>query len=117
TSNRMVSIPLMVQVRDAAATKDRILKAAIHEFTESGFAGTRVDEIAARAQCNKALLYQYYGDKEALFKHVLECKMAELARLQIERMICGGDPYSPEALKKRRAHVVEIARRILEVKE
>lgn len=61
-----------------AATKDRILTAAFEEFTKRGFAGARVDEIAGRAKCNKALLYQYYGDKEALFKHVLELKMREM---------------------------------------
>lgn len=62
-------------------TKDRILKAAFDEFSKRGFAGARVDEIASQAHANKSLLYQYFGDKEALFKHVLECKMNELGRI------------------------------------
>ena len=192
--------------RDATATKERILEAAFEEFANRGFAGSRVDDIAEKAQCNKALLYQYYGDKEALFRQVLECKMAGLqsikedpdsfaeavgeffdfyaanpwlprmhmwealdfgdrqvpneaaraqkfeqhvARIedaqrakavdpaldarqtlvsligliqiwfaapQTARMICGGNPYSREALKQRRTHVVEAARRILETR-
>lgn len=61
--------------RDAAQTKERILGAAFETFAESGFAGARVDEIATRAGCNKALLYQYFGDKEALFRCVLEDRM------------------------------------------
>src|SRR5438067_12165419 len=68
--------------RDAAATKERILEAAFEEFANRGFAGSRVDDIAEKAQCNKALLYQYYGDKEALFRHVLECKMAGLQAIK-----------------------------------
>src|SRR5437879_10663093 len=64
-----------------ATTKDRLLKAAFEEFSTRGFAGARVDEIDARASANKAPIYQYYGDKEALFKQVLECKMAELGRI------------------------------------
>ncbi len=193
-------------VRDATATKERILEAAFEEFATRGFAGSRVDEIADKAQCNKALMYQYYGDKEALFRQVLECKMAGLQAIkenqddfaeaageffdfyaanpwlprmhmwealdfgdapvpnereraqkynqhidrmsdaqaagkidpaldprqtlvsligliqiwfaapQTARMICGGNPYSKDALKKRRAHVVDAARRILEVR-
>lgn len=70
--------------RSAEATRDRILQAAFREFTRQGFAGARVDEIARRAKVNKALIYRHYADKERLFKHVLECKMAELGRLPRE---------------------------------
>jgi AcrR family transcriptional regulator len=35
---------------------------------------------------------------------------------QTARMICGGNPYSKDALKQRRAHVVDAARRILEAR-
>jgi len=189
-----------------AAAKDRLLKAAFEEFTKRGFAGARVDEIANRAGANKALLYQYFGDKEALFRHVLECKMKDLGAIstddpgrmpevvgeffdfhaanpwvtrllswealdfggkpvpneserkkhlsehvaeieafqreglidpkldarqtlvtligmvhvwflhpQLARMIAGGNPYTPEALKRRRAHLVDVARKLLEV--
>ena len=192
--------------RDATATKERILEAAFEEFATRGFAGSRVDDIADKAQCNKALLYQYYGDKEALFRQVLECKMAGLQSItedpdsfaeaageffdfyaanpwlprmhmwealdfgdrrvpneteraqkfeqhverleeaqrvrkvdpkldarqtlvsliglvqiwfaapQTARMICGGNPYTKEALKRRRAHVADAARRMLETR-
>lgn len=198
------------QVRDAAASKERILQAAFCEFTRRGFAGARVDEIAGGAQCNKALVYHYFEDKEALFRSVLECKLSQLTDLarfrenperfaelvgeffdfhaanpemtrlamwealdfggreelvneeqrrarfaehvdairdaqragtvdpdldardtlitmmglvttwfafpQNARLVFGEDPYTPEALQRRRAHVVEIARRILERK-
>lgn len=189
--------------RDAAASRSRILRAAASEFTSRGFAGARVDEIARRARVNKALLYRYFGDKEELFKTVLEDKVTELleterssARLaelageifdfyaanrdlvrlwqwealdfgtnevpneaarahrlgrhaalireaqrsghavgsidprhtlasllglitfwfafpQAARMLAGGDPYTPAALRKRRAHVVQLTRVIL----
>src|SRR6266542_4123722 len=64
-----------------ATTKDRLLKAAFEEFSKRGFAGARVDEIATKAGANKALIYQYYGDKEALFKQVLELKLQEMGRI------------------------------------
>lgn len=57
--------------RDAAATRSRILQAAIAEFAEHGLAGARVDRIAERAEANKQLLYAHFGNKEGLFDATL----------------------------------------------
>jgi AcrR family transcriptional regulator len=51
--------------------RERILKAAAEVFAEIGFGGARVDEIAARAGINKAMLYYHVGDKEQLYATVL----------------------------------------------
>jgi AcrR family transcriptional regulator len=52
-------------------TIDRILKAATKEFSEAGFAGARVDEIANSAGVNKATIYYHIGDKQALYAQVV----------------------------------------------
>ncbi len=57
--------------REAAQARDRILAGASEEFSVEGFAGARVDRIAQRAGVNKAMLYYYVGDKEALYEAVL----------------------------------------------
>ena len=49
-----------------------ILKAAVREFAEEGVAGARTEAIAHSAGVNKALLYYYFKDKEALYRAVLE---------------------------------------------
>lgn len=49
-----------------------ILKAAVHEFAREGVAGARTDAIARFAGVNKALLYYYFKDKEALYQAVLD---------------------------------------------
>jgi TetR/AcrR family transcriptional regulator len=49
----------------------RILAAASEVFASIGFAGARVDEIAARAGVNKAMLYYHVGDKDKLYATVL----------------------------------------------
>lgn len=54
-----------------ADTRARILQAAAEVFADIGFAGARVDEIAARAGVNKAMLYYHVGDKEHLYATVL----------------------------------------------
>ncbi len=58
--------------RDAEATQKRILKAAKKEFAKNGLSGSRVDEIAERADANKRMIYHYFGSKEQLFQTVLE---------------------------------------------
>lgn len=55
----------------AAGGRDRILDAATEVFAEKGFGETRVDEIAARAGVNKAMLYYHVGGKEELYAAVL----------------------------------------------
>ena len=54
-------------MRDAQATRRRIVAAATVEFAEHGIAGARVDRIARAAATNKAQLYSYFGNKDALF--------------------------------------------------
>jgi AcrR family transcriptional regulator len=53
-------------------SRERILQAAISEFSEHGLAGARTGSIATAAQVNKALLYYYFRDKEALYASALE---------------------------------------------
>lgn len=64
--------------RDAGRTQAAILAAATKEFARYGMAGARVDRIAARAKTNKRMLYYYFGNKEALFRAVLEGAYARI---------------------------------------
>jgi AcrR family transcriptional regulator len=59
-------------IRDADATRARIMAAATAEFAAHGLAGGRVDRIALAARTNKAQLYHYFGNKETLFDLVFD---------------------------------------------
>jgi AcrR family transcriptional regulator len=59
-------------VRDAEATRQRLLDAAAEEFAARGIAGARVDRIAQAARSNKAQIYHYFGSKDALFEAVFD---------------------------------------------
>lgn len=52
-------------------TKQRILEAAEAEFSEKGIFGARIDSIAANAGVNKRMIYEYFLNKEGLYKTVL----------------------------------------------
>lgn len=72
-------------VRNPDRTRERILVAALREFADRGFAGARVDTIAARSGCNKRMLYHYFNDKEGLFRAVLRHKISErIARVEAQ---------------------------------
>jgi TetR/AcrR family transcriptional regulator len=53
-------------------SRSAILQAAVREFAQEGVAGARTDAIARAAKVNKALLYYYFKDKEALYGAVLD---------------------------------------------
>jgi len=58
--------------QDPEGVRRDILAAARVEFAEKGLSGARVDEIAARTATSKRMLYYYFGDKEGLYRAVLE---------------------------------------------
>ncbi|WIX80341.1 TetR family transcriptional regulator [Amycolatopsis carbonis] len=66
-----------VPARDAAATRRRILDAAVEEFSDAGLAGGRVGRIAERARANQRMIYAYFGSKDGLFEAVLTEKVLQ----------------------------------------
>ena len=84
--------------KQAAAAKPRrrerkdnrpqeIVDAAFEEFAAKGFAGTRLEDVAARAKVSKGLPYLYFKTKEELFKAVVRSVITshfEVMRGQIE---------------------------------
>jgi AcrR family transcriptional regulator len=88
-------------MRNAEATRERILEAALAEFSAHGIAGARVDRIAQAARCNKNLIYIYFEDKETLFTTVLQ---RHLVRIHQEQ------PFTPDDLPGYAANVFDWAR-------
>src|SRR5687768_9121850 len=68
--------------RDAVRTRSEILDVATREFADNGYAGARVDEIAAKTRTTKRMIYYYFGSKERLFVAVLEREYARIRGLE-----------------------------------
>jgi TetR/AcrR family transcriptional regulator len=64
-------------LRDLNRTREKILAAALAEFSAKGFAGARVDAIARRARVNKRMLYYCFGAKQDLYREILRRKIAD----------------------------------------
>ena len=58
--------------RQKAERPAQLLEAAFALFLERGFAATRIDDIAERAQVSKGTVYLYYPSKEALLTAAVE---------------------------------------------
>ena len=52
--------------------KNRILEAALQEFSEKGFNQTTMDDVARRVGVSKGALYLYFKSKEELFRGIYE---------------------------------------------
>jgi TetR/AcrR family transcriptional regulator len=64
--------PKAIRIRDAEATKARLLSAATAEFSSKGYDGARVNVIAKNAGVNINLVYHYFGSKDGIYLAVLE---------------------------------------------
>ncbi|WP_440709891.1 TetR family transcriptional regulator [Herbiconiux sp. YIM B11900] len=81
-----------VKRRDAQRTRESILRAATTEFADNGFAGGRVDEIAAQTATTKRMIYYYFRSKEGLYLAVMESAYAVIRRLEQNLDVDGLDP-------------------------
>ena len=58
--------------KDPAAVKEDILTVATEAFAAHGLSGANINEIAEKTSTSKRMIYYYFGDKEGLYRSVLE---------------------------------------------
>jgi TetR/AcrR family transcriptional regulator len=85
-------MPSKHRQRRADQTRERILHAAVREFSLHGLSGARTDAIAESAGANKALLYYYFKSKKGLYAAAIEEVSEKVAGAALAAL----DPkYSP----------------------
>ncbi len=70
------------RTRQPELTRQRILDAAIGEFSTRGLGGARIDAIAKRAGTNKRMIYHYFGNKDDMFLAALESTYENIRRME-----------------------------------
>ena len=58
--------------------REQLLDIGRQLFAEKGFEGTSVEEIAARAQVSKPVVYEHFGGKEGLYAVVVDREIEDL---------------------------------------
>ncbi|SEO62739.1 TetR/AcrR family transcriptional regulator [Actinacidiphila rubida] len=109
--------------RDAAATREAILAAAVVEFTAHGYDRAGVRQIAERAGVTAMMINRYFGSKQGLFAEAVDRCFApptvvgtsrqglpgEMARSLAGRTAPGAEPLDPFLLMLRSAADPEAA--------
>ncbi len=71
--------PVRRRVRRKDARPSDLIEAAFTEFAAQGYAGCRLEDVAARAGVSKGTIYRYYKDKEALFTATVRSRLPPIA--------------------------------------
>lgn len=80
--NTLAQNPMPKRQNDPEKTRENILDVALKEFSERGFSGARVDEIASKTKTSKRMLYYYFGDKEGLYRAVLRAAYVNIRQAE-----------------------------------
>lgn len=81
-----------------------LLDAAMNEFLDNGYPGASVDRIAARVRSSKATIYRQFGNKEKLFRYLIEGEIFASSRAEF--------PVDPAEAPE--AALAALARRVLD---
>ena len=64
------------RAKRSAERRTAILAAALDEFAARGFAATRLDDVARRAEVAKGTIYLHFADKETLFQELIRMELS-----------------------------------------
>ena len=62
----------------AAERREQLIEIARKVFSEKGFDGASIEEIAARAEVSKPVVYEHFGGKEGLYAVVVDREVRQL---------------------------------------
>ncbi|MCF7808782.1 MAG: TetR/AcrR family transcriptional regulator [Candidatus Marinimicrobia bacterium] len=78
--------------RDKLRNKQAILEAAVHIFGQKGFADTKLEDVAARAEFGKGTLYNYFENKDHLLLCTFEYAVNNVLDFLYEQLSSVDDP-------------------------
>ncbi|WP_460704770.1 TetR/AcrR family transcriptional regulator [Myceligenerans halotolerans] len=76
----------------ASQRREQLLSVARELFASKGFDGTSVEEIAARAEVSKPVVYEHFGGKEGVYAVIVDREVQELTAALTGALDAGGHP-------------------------
>jgi AcrR family transcriptional regulator len=76
----------------AAERREQLLEVARETFGERGYEATSIEEVAARAEVSKPVVYEHFGGKEGLYSGVVDREMRLLLERVESALSSGGSP-------------------------
>ncbi|HEU5042534.1 MAG TPA: TetR/AcrR family transcriptional regulator [Nocardioidaceae bacterium] len=74
----------------AAERREQLIEIARGLFAERGFDGTSIEEVAARAEVSKPVVYEHFGGKEGLYAVVVDREVRQLLAMVQGALTAGG---------------------------
>jgi AcrR family transcriptional regulator len=75
-----------------AQRREQLLVVARETFGERGYDGTSIEEVAARAEVSKPVVYEHFGGKDGLYAGVVDREMQLLLERFESALSSGGSP-------------------------
>lgn len=75
---------------DDRETRERIFEAAADLIAAKGYAATTVREIAAAAGVNLAMIHYYFGNKEGLYRALIEAEIGAMREMMLDAAAAEG---------------------------
>jgi AcrR family transcriptional regulator len=73
----------------AAERREQLIEIARGAFSERGFDGASVEEIATRAEVSKPVVYEHFGGKEGLYAVVVDREVQQLLGMMRDALTAG----------------------------
>ena len=73
----------------AAERREQLIEISRALFAERGFDGTSIEEIAARAEVSKPVVYEHFGGKEGLYAVVVDREVRSLLGMMQDSLTAG----------------------------
>src|SRR5436190_4111372 len=89
----------MMATRPSHATRGKIMRAAIPVFAQHGYDGASIRAIVAKADVNQAAINYHFGNKEGLYRAVLELSLQALTAGDIPGKAMATAPSPQAALR------------------
>ena len=76
----------------AKERREQLIRVSRQLFAEKGFEGTSIEEISARAQVSKPVVYEHFGGKEGIYAVVVDREVEGLTAALTTALMAGGHP-------------------------
>ncbi|MDQ4006999.1 MAG: TetR/AcrR family transcriptional regulator [Actinomycetota bacterium] len=73
----------------SAARREQLIEIARKLFAQRGFDGTSIEEIAARAEVSKPVVYEHFGGKEGIYAVVVDREVRQLLEMMHASLTAG----------------------------
>jgi AcrR family transcriptional regulator len=87
----------------SAERREQLIEIARGLFAERGFEGTSIEELAARAEVSKPIVYEHFGGKEGLYAVVVDREVRQLLGMMRVSLTSGTEDSEPRELLERAA--------------